>query len=443
MSIDFDPYYKYSNRSTIHYESKQHPRTPFPPRRFRLIPFIGIAILLLIYYVSPPQSLSLTEVPGTIDWSKFAYSQYATDSATLCNAIMVFEALERLGSKADRVLLFPEQWDLTVEGPKDRDSQLLNLARDQYNVKLHPIEILAVAGSSQPGTFDHPQESWDTSITKLLAFNLTFYDRVLHLDNDVTLFQHLDELFLLPPTPVAMPRAYWLPEHPHTLTSLLLLVTPSPTELTYLLTTLAHQRAASSSPAFLPSTVSQTTDMDLLNARFGASALVLPHRPYALLSGEFRQRDHSAYLGTASPATASEVWDADVVRAEAKLVHFSDWPLPKPWIMWPWEGLAEMQPECARRADGADTGGCRERVIWKELYEEFRGRRKEVCRLLSVPAPEWRLLKKGIQKAQGETEERKEMSSNKDKAGKDRKTEAQEAKETKQEGNGSQDLEKT
>lgn len=35
------------------------------------------------------------------------------DSHAMCNAFMVFEALHRLGSKADRVLLFPGRYTIT------------------------------------------------------------------------------------------------------------------------------------------------------------------------------------------------------------------------------------------------------------------------------------------------------------------------------------------
>ncbi|KAJ4348280.1 uncharacterized protein N0V89_009652 [Didymosphaeria variabile] len=98
--------------------------------------------------------------------------------------------------------------------------------------------------------------------------------------------------------------------------------------------------------------------MELVNDRFEQSAMVLPHRPYALLTGEFRRSNHSAYLGN-----TFEAWDPEKVLKEAKLVHFSDWPLPKPWIMWPAEGLAETE------------------------------RRKDICRLLSVPAPDWHSIK--------------------------------------------------
>lgn len=237
-------------------------------------------------------------------------------------------------------------------------------------------------------TTDHPAQTWDTSITKLLAFNLTHYNRILHVDNDITLLQHLDELFLLPSTPIAMPRAYWsTPSNgAPSLTSLLILLEPNPTELNNLLDTLRSWQADETNAH------RDKYDMDLLNSRFGTNALVLPHRPYSLLSAEFRRHEHSAYLG--GPASLAP-WDPDAELAAAKLVHFSDWPLPKPWIMWPNEGLRETQPDCG----GEHMGSCRERVIWKGLYDGFRQRRKEVCKILSVPAPDWEKWKKmeGVQ----------------------------------------------
>jgi hypothetical protein len=81
-----------------------------------------------------------------INWSRYAYSLYATDSATLCHALLLFEALNRYGSKAERVLFYPEYWDTVIHNSKDRDSQLLVIARDKYNVNLQPIPLLAVAG---------------------------------------------------------------------------------------------------------------------------------------------------------------------------------------------------------------------------------------------------------------------------------------------------------
>lgn len=35
---------------------------------------------------------------GEEDWSQYAYCQYVTKPAYLCNSVMIFEALERLGA---------------------------------------------------------------------------------------------------------------------------------------------------------------------------------------------------------------------------------------------------------------------------------------------------------------------------------------------------------
>lgn len=210
-----------------------------------------------------------------------------------------------------------------------------------------------------------------------MAFSLDKYNRVLSLDSDITLLDHLDELFFSPQAPIAMPRAYWYDSKPWPLTSLLMLLEPNQKELNKFIRSIEAGGHAD---------IVKTNkyDMELLNDRFGESAMVLPHRRYALLTGEFRRHNHSAYLGD-----PDEEWNADKVYNEAKLVHFSDWPLPKPWIMWPYEGLSEMQPDCG----GSHEGTCRERQIWKHLYDDFRQRRKDICRYLSVPAPDWNKIK--------------------------------------------------
>jgi hypothetical protein len=133
-----------------------------PPFRFqwRRRYFLYVCGLLFVCWMLYPSSSSSSSSSrtgshnrSTVDWSQFAYSLYATDSATLCHAVMIFDGLAHLGSKADRVLFYPEQWDLVVSSSKDRDSQLLVLARDHYGVKLHPIKLLS-AESRTKGTSD-------------------------------------------------------------------------------------------------------------------------------------------------------------------------------------------------------------------------------------------------------------------------------------------------
>lgn len=177
----------------------------------------------------------------------------------------------------------------------------------------------------------------------------------------------MDELFFLPPTQVAMPRAYWLLPDAKQLSSLLLVIEPSFREY--------HALMDSAQAAVYGQVEVNLTehrfDMDLLNDRYSDSALVLPHRQYSLITGEFRAKDHRHYLGN-----DYEEWDTDKVLADAKLVHFSDWPLPKPWVMWPTEQMAQLQPRCKNNPGTVEESGCRDREVWKHLYDDFRKRRK-------------------------------------------------------------------
>lgn len=219
---------------------------------------------------------------------------------------------------------------------------------------------------------------WDETVTKLMAFSLEYYDRVVVLDSDVTLLDSLDELFLLPSTPMAMPRAYWTDSKPWPLSTKLMVIKPNLAELEKF-----KRLMEGGGDSMLVSM--HRYDMEIVNERYEESALVLPHRPYALRTSEFRQHDHSDYLGD-----AGEKWDAEKVYKEAKLVHFSDHPLPPPWYAWPVGSVPEMQPDCG----GSHEGTCAERRIWMSLYQDFRQRRKDVCKLLSVPTRDWASVKR-------------------------------------------------
>jgi hypothetical protein len=128
---------------------------PSPFRFRRRHVWILCGLLLACWLLYPSAAGAPTH--GATNWTRYAYSLYATDSATLCHALLLFDALARLGSQADRVLFYPQHWDTQVMSAKDRDSQLLVLARDQYGVKLHPIPLLSVEGRIQ-GTHPRPGE---------------------------------------------------------------------------------------------------------------------------------------------------------------------------------------------------------------------------------------------------------------------------------------------
>ncbi len=201
--------------------------------------------------------------------------------------------------------------------------------------------------------------SWADSYTKLLAFNQTEYDRVLSLDSDSTLLQIMDELFTLPSTPVAMPRAYWGSADNRQLSSQVLLVEPSSEEF-------ARVNAA------IKAAGPNTYDMEIVNDLYNEPCMVLPHRTYDLLTGEYRSKDHTKYLG--NPV---EDWNPERVLADAKFLHFSDWPVEKPWIKSDPRIVEAEQPECVERL--GQNPDCRTRDMWLGFYSDFARRRKEVC----------------------------------------------------------------
>lgn len=197
-------------------------------------------------------------------------------------------------------------------------------------------------------TDEYSTGTWADSYTKLLAFNQTQYDRVLSLDSDSTVLQHMDELFLLPPAPVAMPRAYWLSQ-PH-LSSQLVLIQPSAQEFLRI----ANAVNNASSVEF---------DMEIVNNLYGKDSLIIPHRNYNLVTGEFRALDHQGYLGN-----EYEQWDPEAIYNEAKFLHFSDWPMPKPWLEAHPKVQEETQPACVE-------SDCRARDLWNGFYSDFKLRR--------------------------------------------------------------------
>lgn len=94
-----------------------------------------------------PPAVVPTFEENKVDWSRYAYTQYVTNAAYLCNSVMIFETLNRLGSKADRVMMYPEKMmDPAETNPTSEEAKLLAKARDQYKVKLVPVSVQRRAG---------------------------------------------------------------------------------------------------------------------------------------------------------------------------------------------------------------------------------------------------------------------------------------------------------
>jgi hypothetical protein len=127
---------------------------PISPKVLRAV-FILISVFLGFVTLSrlPNTSSSLSHVSPAfefvhgkqVDWSRFAYTQYATDRSYLCNSLMIFETLHRLGSKPDRVLLYAAEFS-SSEDDDSKESRMLRFARDNYGVKLKPIKVQLKGG---------------------------------------------------------------------------------------------------------------------------------------------------------------------------------------------------------------------------------------------------------------------------------------------------------
>jgi alpha-N-acetylglucosamine transferase len=215
--------------------------------------------------------------------------------------------------------------------------------------------------------------TWKYSLTKFHAFNLSEYDRVLYFDSDTLVINSFDRYFDAPPAPLAPPRAYWLcsfeDQDRQWLGSHVMLIQPSPQIFSRILSQID---------------TALDFDMEMVNHMFGSSAMILPHRHLALLSGEFRSEDHSKYLA----GSDTTKWDPHAEYANTALIHFSDWPLPKPWKVRSDKQWEEVMPKCgnqeakvSEKQDGANTT-CPDREIWVDLYAQYDSENRAVRRLI-------------------------------------------------------------
>ena len=98
--------------------------------------------------------------------------------------------------------------------------------------------------------------------------------------------------------------------------------------------------------------------MDVMNDLYKHLCLVLPNQ-YDFLSGELREMNHTNYLGNHLVQ-----WNATAELNKAFYVHFSDFPIPKPWLISPEDLKANgTGPAC--------PPSCEERTLWLSLYRTF------------------------------------------------------------------------
>ncbi|KAF9878861.1 glucose n-acetyltransferase [Colletotrichum karsti] len=288
---------------------------------------------------------------------KFAYAQYATSMDYLCNAVINFGRLRRYGAKEDLVLIHPKDW---LEGTTREAKALAKLRIERPEINMRAFDVI----STNKG-----DATWRDSLTKFHAFALTEWTRILAFDSDALVLNTMDHYFLSPKAPVAVPRAYWLNEQDtdiakQVLGSHVMLIEPDEKRYHKII------NEAMTTGEF---------DMEVINHMFKGSAMILPHRRLALLTGEFRAKDHSKYLAPEE----DEEWNAMAEVSRSYLVHFSDWPLPKPWLPRTKQQWQAVMPECPKDAVAKpDQPRCADRFMWTGFYEDYDREKSNQCSIV-------------------------------------------------------------
>lgn len=265
-----------------------------------------------------------------------------------------FNRLEKFGAKHDQVLIFPKTW---ARGDSREAKAIQNIRDNSPDIVLRPFNLI---------TTHKGEPTWSKSLTKFHAFDLTEYTRVLVFDSDSQVLNSMDHYFLAPQAAVAVPRAYWLNENntvKQVLGSHVMLLEPNKARCKKIVD------EALKSGDF---------DMEVINHMFKDSAMILPHRRLALLTGEFRGKDHQKYL---APNEEDEEWNAMAEVSRAYLVHFSDWPLPKPWVPHTTAQWEAALPECLKdEKERPDRPKCADRVMWESIYEDYKTDKAQYCK---------------------------------------------------------------
>ena len=183
--FSYSPLGKESSTDDALNPNRLHMNSPWSSKRWRVVFLVGLILLLVTgatYYrdhlvlpenpLSHPSTTPSTESPtdstpssghlvssnhdileavaGSIDWARFSYIQYVTTVPYLCNSVMLFAILDRLGCRPDRLMMYPEQWKISESQDGEGDeSRLLRIARDKYKVKLQPIHVQSKAASDR------------------------------------------------------------------------------------------------------------------------------------------------------------------------------------------------------------------------------------------------------------------------------------------------------
>ncbi|KAL8921817.1 MAG: hypothetical protein Q9208_005574 [Pyrenodesmia sp. 3 TL-2023] len=274
-------------------------------------------------------------------WVKVAYVQLVREHLHVCNALMLFAVLEEQESMAQRVLIYPKEWDQQASEQKTLDPlvetsrRLLREAAKRYRVMLQPVEPMLQVGRGG-------------SVFPLAGLlSLSAYNRLVYLPPSGLVLDTsgLDHLFTLP-MESSMLGISAGSEDESTTPSVVLL---SPSKEAF------H--------AALESLPSEDYDED-------AFLVKLP------LLADLPEDQVHIVAKTSSLRHEDDAFDAADFLDTTSYIHISDSDMLGPEYDSPREMVTSARPRQPQA-----------RKAWQDVYEKYRQRRMDICGLDLEPAP--------------------------------------------------------
>ncbi|KAK6351846.1 N-acetylglucosaminyltransferase [Orbilia javanica] len=350
------------------------------------------------------------------------YVQLVDEFVDVCSAVVTFSDLDRLGSEASRILVYPESWDMQLEisesqqkqaqkilatqektlnnrrkqkgidkknkkkkkNKKQGEEEGANLPHEEATNPLDPPPLLHQTSSDKSPQYHTARRLLhlarikhsaillpmpDDMVTPLVMLNMTNYKRLLYLRHPSVIMKNMDEMLLHSPSAsVSTPR-----NKDGGLSSNFLMVTPEAGELEYVMKkggVIAKDFGGLGK---------------VLERMYAATAMILPRWPYEIFTSDFFDSPVQKG-GDRAPA-----WLPSKVLAEVYYIFFDggkntkngEWEtVPQPWKLKSLE--EDVAPKCQLVQDlgnGEERWDCTARNVWRTLYDGYRQRRMEVCGL--------------------------------------------------------------
>ena len=268
---------------------------------------------------------------------------------------MAFAALSGQESMAQRILLYPSEWDLhnDMDPVASVSARLLRKAASKYKVMLQPIDPMQASVSDVDDEDNNPTYSDEERYPLTTLLTLSHYNRILYLQPSGLILSStpLDLLFTYPLPPKTAVLAFDSPIPSSADRPSLMLLEPSPK---------AHTHIRN----LLPEGSFTDTEFHALIRTLPAppSTLSEDQQPAMLLA-------ETSALGNVD-GSFNKTWFLD----STGYVHIQDDGIPGPQHEWIDVWVKEKGP--SRREA---------RQAWEAVYELFREGWKEVCGLELLP----------------------------------------------------------